>query len=66
MVFVKHKNYTAAFKLTPIERAVKVGNCAAMREYNVDEWCIWRWKAKKDDAQNQMSAKKWLHCWKKI
>lgn len=37
---VKHKSYTATFKLAALQRAVAVGNCAAAREYDMDEQCI--------------------------
>lgn len=48
MAPVKRKSYAAAFKFAAIQKAVSVGNRAAVREYGVER-CIWRWKAEKED-----------------
>lgn len=52
---MKCKDFTTAFKLVAIQRAIAVGNCAASKEHDADECCTHQWKAEKDDLRKRQN-----------
>lgn len=58
MVGSNHKSYTAAFKLTVVAQAEKIGNRAAAREFSVDERCVRRWRNGKGGLESMPMTKK--------
>ena len=57
MAPVKRHAYEASFKLKAIEYAVKHGNRAAAREFNVNKSMVRKWR-KQEDALRQVKMNK--------
>lgn len=54
----RHRSYTSGFKLNVVSRAEVIGNRAAGREFEIDERCIRRWRAEKEELKKMPLQKR--------